>query len=318
MFLFPSIRTTTHPHCAGNFGADPQRWLFLTGSQEEIYKLISNGFRLYVKEMFGKERRPGFEIAHTNRVVLVNAKGTAVATFLATRDSDMVTLRRILEGKRPMPEPGKYGPISAPGSTEPAGDPADVDSDISDEAAADVSPPVSARESVTRTGSEHAAEAAAHSASDASREAPARAPDWVYTLPRINALLNGTATVLLAFGFVAVKRRNIATHKALMLSAFGVSIAFLTCYLIYHASLHSHTGSGSTRFEGTGIVRPVYYSILVTHVILAAAVPFLAVVTILRGLRNDIERHRGIARITFPIWLYVSVTGVIIYLMLYH
>jgi uncharacterized membrane protein YozB (DUF420 family) len=103
-----------------------------------------------------------------------------------------------------------------------------------------------------------------------------------------------------------------------MLFAFGTSVAFLGCYLTYHFALSHYTGTHGKPFEGTGGARMVYYTILISHVILAAAVPMLALLTISRGLKEQWPAHRRIARITFPIWLYVSVTGVIIYGMLYH
>jgi protein SCO1/2/putative membrane protein len=103
-----------------------------------------------------------------------------------------------------------------------------------------------------------------------------------------------------------------------MLTTFGVSMAFLACYLTYHQQLLHYTGSGSRKFESGGPIRTIYYAILISHVVLAALVPFLASATIYRGLTNQIERHKRLARVTFPIWLYVSVTGVIIYFVLYH
>ncbi len=144
------------------------------------------------------------------------------------------------------------------------------------------------------------------------------APDWVQMLPGINAGLNGLSTVLLVAGFLQIQAGRRAWHKRLMLTAFGVSILFLLCYLTYHFGLHYYTGSSSRKFAGTSGIRAAYLTILVTHIVLAAAVPVLASITILRGLREDWDAHRRIARITFPIWLYVSVTGVIIYFMLYH
>jgi uncharacterized membrane protein YozB (DUF420 family) len=118
--------------------------------------------------------------------------------------------------------------------------------------------------------------------------------------------------VLLVAGYVLIKRRREIAHKRVMLTAFGVSIAFLVCYLLYHAMV------GSVRFQGPGDVRIVYFTILITHVILAATVPVLAGVTIYLGYRDRRARHKRWAKWTFPIWLYVSITGVVIYLMLYH
>ncbi len=138
---------------------------------------------------------------------------------------------------------------------------------------------------------------------------------WAFSvsdLPTVNALLNATATVLLVAGYLLIKRGKERAHKRAMLSAFVVSILFLACYLIYHyQALH-------VQFTGPAAVRYVYYAILIPHVLLAAAVPFLAVATIYLGLTDQRARHRRIARWTFPIWLFVSVTGVIVYVMLYH
>ena len=131
-------------------------------------------------------------------------------------------------------------------------------------------------------------------------------------LPTVNATLNAVAAVLLVLGFVLIKKRKIRAHRAAMLGAFCCSTLFLVSYLTYHYS------AGSVRFPGTGAVRPVYLSILATHTVLAAAVPILALVTLVRALRERFDRHARIARWTLPIWLYVSVTGVVIYWMLYR
>lgn len=143
-------------------------------------------------------------------------------------------------------------------------------------------------------------------------------PDWVARLPDVNAGLNALAVVMLLGGFAAIKLGRQAVHKRLMLGTFAVSVLFLVFYLTYHFALKHYTGSGSKSFEGTGGVRIVYFAILISHSLLAAIVPILAIITIRRGLREDWPAHRRIARVTFPIWVYVSVTGVIIYAMLYH
>lgn len=130
-------------------------------------------------------------------------------------------------------------------------------------------------------------------------------------LPTLNAALNATSAVLLVIGYVLVRRRRLGAHRAVMLTAFGVSTLFLISYLIYHAN------AGSRPFAGRGVVRGVYFTILITHVILAAVIVPMALVTLSRGLRERYDRHVAIARWTLPIWLYVSVTGVIVYLMLY-
>ncbi len=131
-------------------------------------------------------------------------------------------------------------------------------------------------------------------------------------LPTVNASLNGVTALLLVTGFLLMRRKRIKAHRAVMLTAFAVSCVFLASYLYYHAHI------GSKRFEGEGWIRPVYYTILISHTILAAAVPPLALVTLARGLRRRYDAHRHIARWTLPIWLYVSVTGVIVYLLLYR
>lgn len=134
----------------------------------------------------------------------------------------------------------------------------------------------------------------------------------VRDLPTLNACLNGSAAVLLVWGYALIRSGRREAHKRVMLAAFAVSIAFLISYLIYHAQV------GSVRFQGVGAIRTVYLGILLTHTILAALVPFLAGITLYRGLKGDFARHRRIARWTLPIWLYVSVTGVVVYWMLYQ
>lgn len=131
-------------------------------------------------------------------------------------------------------------------------------------------------------------------------------------LPTVNAVLNTTAAVLLVWGWVLIRRKRIATHRKVMLAAFVTSCLFLVCYLVYHYQ------AGTVRFQKTGPIRSVYLAILGTHTVLAAAVPFMAIVTLRRGLAARYDRHRRLARWTLPVWLYVSVTGVVVYLMLYH
>ena len=131
-------------------------------------------------------------------------------------------------------------------------------------------------------------------------------------LPMLNAILNGIAATLLATGWVLIKRGRIAQHRACMLAAFGTSALFLVSYVIYHANV------GSRPFGGQGPIRVVYFAILISHVVLAAAILPLSIVTLRRGLAGRYDRHVRIARWTLPIWLYVSVTGVVVYLMLYR
>lgn len=131
-------------------------------------------------------------------------------------------------------------------------------------------------------------------------------------LPALNATLNATAAVFLVAGYILIKNGRRALHKKCMLAAVTASTAFLTSYVIYHAQ------TGSRPFQGQGTIRVIYFAILITHIVLAATVLPLALTTAARGLRAQYPRHVKIARWTFPIWLYVSVTGVVIYVMLYR
>ena len=134
----------------------------------------------------------------------------------------------------------------------------------------------------------------------------------VSDLPLVNASLNGLATVLLIVGYVCIRRRRITAHRTAMVAAFATSVLFLVSYLIYHAH------AGSRPFPGQGPIRVVYFLILISHIILAATIPPLAGITLWRAYRRRFDRHRKIARWTLPLWLYVSVTGIIVYLMLYR
>jgi len=134
----------------------------------------------------------------------------------------------------------------------------------------------------------------------------------VHDLPAVNAALNATSGVLLLIGWSLIRARRIDLHRRVMIAAFITSSLFLVCYVVYHAQV------GSVRFTRQGFVRPLYFSILITHVTLAAFVLPLAIVTLSRGLKARYDRHRKIARWTFPIWLYVSVTGVLVYVLLYQ
>jgi uncharacterized membrane protein YozB (DUF420 family) len=131
-------------------------------------------------------------------------------------------------------------------------------------------------------------------------------------LPTVNATLNGISGVFLLIGYVLIKRGQIAAHRNAMLSAFGSSTLFLISYVIYHAQ------AGSRPFTGQGPIRYIYFAILISHVVLAAAILPMAISTLSRGLRGRYAEHKRIARWTFPTWMYVSVTGVIVYLMLYQ
>ena len=134
----------------------------------------------------------------------------------------------------------------------------------------------------------------------------------VTDLPALNATLNATCAILLVIGWVLIKRGRIRQHRAVMIAAVSVSALFLVSYLVYHAQV------GSVRFTRTGPIRTVYFTVLLTHTVLAAAIVPMVLVTLWRGLAGKYDPHRRIARWTMPIWLYVSITGVIVYLMLYQ
>jgi uncharacterized membrane protein YozB (DUF420 family) len=137
-------------------------------------------------------------------------------------------------------------------------------------------------------------------------------PPQYAMFPAIDASLNGTSAVLLLVGRGFIKRGRMAAHRAFMIAALTSSSIFLACYLYYHWHV------GSIRFQGQGWSRPLYFSILISHTILAAAIVPLIIITLSRALRERFDRHRAIARWTYPLWMYVSVTGVIVYFMLYH
>jgi uncharacterized membrane protein YozB (DUF420 family) len=134
----------------------------------------------------------------------------------------------------------------------------------------------------------------------------------VHDLPAVNATLNALSGVFLLIGYVLIRMRRITLHRRFMIAAFVTSSLFLLCYVIYHAQVWS------VRFVRQGVVRPIYFTVLITHVTLAAVVLPLAIVTLSRGLNARFDRHRAIARWTFPIWMYVSVTGVLVYVLLYQ
>ncbi len=134
----------------------------------------------------------------------------------------------------------------------------------------------------------------------------------IHSLPAVNASLNALSGVLLLIGYVLIRTGHRRQHRACMIAAFITSSLFLACYLVYHAQV------GSVPFPRYGFVRPLYFSILITHVTLAMAVLPLAIITLSRGLKERYSKHRAIARWTFPIWLYVSVTGVLVYTLLYQ
>lgn len=144
-------------------------------------------------------------------------------------------------------------------------------------------------------------------------------PSWVFQLPATNATLNGIATLLLIVGWICIRTGRKRTHGGIMVVALLTSAAFLACYLTYHFTLHRYAGDGSIRFTHTGtIARPLYFTILISHVILAVVNLPMIILTLIPVLRRRFDRHRRVARWTLPVWLYVSVTGVLVYMMLYR
>jgi len=136
--------------------------------------------------------------------------------------------------------------------------------------------------------------------------------DFYSVLPHLNATLNASSFVLLSSGYYFIRHKRVSAHRNCQLAALTASVVFLISYIIYHAH------HGATRFAGQGIARPIYFTILTTHTFLAAVIVPFVIITARRALRGDFARHKAIARWTLPMWLYVSITGVVVYLMLYH
>ena len=285
------------------YQADPAKWLFLTGDQQEIFDLIRNSF-LQVVEKRKESPLFGMEFAHSDRVMQVDANGMIVGTYLLTDPKEMVILRRVLEGKMEIPEENRFL----------------VPENLPNRPNAENETPAEKNESVEKTeiGEVSRTSVVNKTVVNKKETEKSTAPDWLLRLPALNATLNGCALILLLIGYRFIRRGNREAHKKTMLLAFAVSIAFLGSYSTYHWGLHHYTGASSRTFPEIGFVRQVYLSILFSHIILAALVPFLSVITIYLGLRGNWEKHRFWAQVTFPIWLYVSATGVIIYVMLYH
>ena len=142
--------------------------------------------------------------------------------------------------------------------------------------------------------------------------------DYLQIFPHLNASLNALSGLFLLTGFIFIMRRNIAAHRFCMLSASIVSALFLLCYVTHHAIRTYYFGLGATKFTGEGIIRPIYFTILTSHTILAVLITPFILVTLRRGLKGWYESHKKLARFVFPIWLYVSTTGVIVYVLLYQ
>ena len=142
--------------------------------------------------------------------------------------------------------------------------------------------------------------------------------ELVQIFPHINAALNALSGIFLVCGLFFILNKRVHEHRLCMLTASSLSALFLICYITYHSLRTYYFGLGPTKFTGEGIVRPIYFTILTSHTILAALVSPFVLVTLWRGLKGRYDKHKRLARLVFPVWLYVSVTGVVVYLMLYH
>jgi protein SCO1/2 len=274
------------------FGADPENWYFLSGDPLEVQRVVTEGFQQPM------EASP-MRTAHSLNLMHVDAEGRVVGKYRydwldPEGPSELAVLRKVLAGDMETPEKNRFLPTLAEAATTARA------AQSEDEGASSPGdePPASTGDSPTTTG-----------------DAPAVVPAWVDRLRSTNAMLNGLATLLLLAGFAAIKGGNSSLHKRLMLTAFATSVAFLACYLTYHTALHHFTGQGHKPYSGNPSLLIPYRVVLVSHIALAAVTPVLAIITIRRGLREDWAAHRRIAKVTFPIWLYVSITGVMIYFM---
>ncbi len=246
---------------AEHYGADPQRWLFLTGGEKQVYDLMEKGFHLPRPiQNQGTKRTAGNEVDHTTRLVVVDADGRIRGYFEGLRDTR---------------------------SADPEGE--------------------------YEANLKKLRRLVAHLAY--------RSPDYLpRDFPAFNAALNAAAGVLLVLGYAAIRIRRVALHATCMLTALVVSALFLTSYLYYHLAIKH---GRPTAFSDEALGAPewaayVYYGVLLTHTLLAAVVAPLALVTAYLGLRGRLKRHVRLARWTLPLWLYVSVTGVVVYWMLYR
>lgn len=336
---------------AETFSADPARWKFLSGDESAIHDYVRRGFAQFVQPTIGDARKPGYEVAHSNRAVLVNEDGIPVGTWLMTVPEDVVKLRRVIEGRDEFPTPGPILKEEADGQNPPINlnilpvrSQDDVPPDATDAASDSAPAPVPEKSATPSDASRPSLAPAEPAAADTlafpaaardsekpapgpprelstverNREIDAKLPSWIRTLPSLNATLNALCTLLLIAGYLAIQNERRDLHRNLMVSAFAVSVVFLTSYLTYHETLYRWTGQRGRAFVGSDFARILYFAILIPHVILAALVPFLALRIFHHAWKQRWTSHRRLARITLPIWLFVSITGIVIYGMLYH
>ena len=302
---------------AATFQADHERWKFVTGDEVVMHDLIRRGFTQYVQPNLGDLRKPGFEVAHSNRAVLVNEEGIPVGSFVMTIPEDVAKLRRIIEGRDDFPEPGPGLSFSATSGENPSVPLTiiPVQDDASEKGVNDEvdSPPA---EKIPNTESNGAN--SSESPHEKNKKIDQLLPAWAANMPTINACLNSSCIVFLLAGLASIKAGKRLRHRNLMITAFITSICFLACYLTYHEVLYRFTTYRGRGFEGSVMATRVYFGILIPHVILAAVVPILALRVFYLAFRERWPEHRRLAKITLPVWLFVSITGVVIYGMLYH
>ena len=312
---------------AETFQADHERWKFVTGDETAMHDLIRGGFTQYVQPNLGDLRMPGMEVAHSNRAVLVNEDGVPVGSFVMTIPEDVVKLRRIIEGKDEFPKPGPGLSFSAtsgenpsvPLTLVPVKDTDALESAVEPEATVEGDSLPSEKTNDSNTGGNTADDAErSETPQTRNQRIDELLPAWAAKMPSVNAGLNSVCIVLLLSGLAAIKSGQKIQHRNLMIVSFLVSVAFLICYLTYHELLHRFTGYRGRAFDGSVLASRVYFSILIPHVILAALVPILALRVFYLAFKERWPEHRILARITLPVWLFVSITGVVIYGMLYH
>lgn len=316
------------------FDVPTDNWQFLTGEPEELLKIIRFGSQQLPSEPPTIEDSIGPEVAHSLSLMHVGADGQLKGAYDYRSEDDVRQLRRVLRGdaetsemnaiRPPLKEmvPVEGGTPSRETDPQPTGDATGAVSDQNTpiDGIAAIWPvafqPVRAEsgEKDNAAGLDVGQRLVAGRTDDPLAGLPA----WARKLPAVNAGLNAVATLLLVAGFAAIKSNNAHRHRNLMVAAVFVSAAFLASYLTYHWALGAYTTSHGRPFTGTGWARPLYYSILITHVLLAIAVPVLVAIALWRAYTKQWQAHKRITRWTYPIWLYVSVTGVVIYGMLYH